>query len=410
MTRPAGLAPTAGACLNGPDLMRPALPTLHPRRSQTGVVRSLIALLAFVIGCGSREARRPSRVPVTVATVETRSVPWEWEATGTVEPVASAEVTAQVGGIVTRIAFREGDGVRAGAPLVLLDARPFEAQVAQAEAALARDRAQARSARLELERSEVLARQQVLASSELEVKRGIADALLASVQGDSALLASARLDLAYATVRAPISGRTGRLRVHVGDVVKPSDPANPVVSIHQLRPIRVAFTIPQADLDALRSERRGGVRVLASTQASDSTWAEGQLAFIDHEVDAATGTVLLKGEFANRDGALWPGAFARVRLRLRDETDAIVVPAAAVGNSQSGAYSYVLRPDTTVEMRPVQVARTWRGLAVIASGLRPGEQVVTDGQVRLSPGARASIRPPAPVGAPATGNPTVRRP
>ncbi len=383
--------------------MCPSLPTIHPRRSQPAVVLPLVALVAFVIGCGSREARRPSRVPVAVATVETRSVPWEWEATGTVEPVASADVTAQVGGIVTRVAFREGDDVRAGAPLVLLDRRPFAAQVDQAEAVLSRDRAQARNAKLELERAEALARQQVIADSELEDKRTSTDALLANVRADSALLARARLDYANATVRAPISGRTGRLRVHVGDVVRPSDPTNPVVSIHQLRPIRVAFTIPQTDLEALRGERRAGVRVLATTEASDTAWAVGQLAFVDHEVDAATGTVLLKGEFANTDGALWPGAFARVRLRLRDEAGAIVVPAAAVGTSQSGSYSYVLRPDSTVEMRSVKVARTWRGLAVIAFGLRPGEQVVTDGQVRLSPGARATIRPAPATGAPAAG-------
>jgi multidrug efflux system membrane fusion protein len=177
------------------------------------------------------------------------------------------------------------------------------------------------------------------------------------------------------------------------------------VSIHQLRPIRVAFTVPQTDLDVLRRQTRDGVRVLASNSSADSNWAEGRLAFVDNQVEAATGTVLLKGEFANRDGALWPGAFVRVRLRLRDEAGVTVVPSAAVGNSQRGAYCYVVLPDTTVEMRPVQVTRNWGGFAVVASGLEPGEMVVTEGQVRLSPGARASIRPApgAPGAAPSGG-------
>jgi multidrug efflux system membrane fusion protein len=355
----------------------------------------LLALLVLLAGCGAREARRTPRIPVAVATAETRSVPLEWEATGTVEPIASADVTAQVGGLVTHVLFREGDDVRAGSALVRLDTRTFASTVDQAEAVLERDRAQARSARLELERAEILARQQVLASGELEDKRDAAAALAATVRADSAVLSRARLDFSHATVRAPISGRTGRLRVHVGDLVKAADPTSPIVSIHQLRPIRVTFTVPQTDLAVLRRQVRDGVRVLASAGGADSAWALGRLAFVDNQVDAGTGTVLLKGEFPNQDGALWPGAFARVRLRLKDEAGVTVVPSAAVGNSQQGPYCYVVLPDTTVELRPVQVARSWSGFAVVTSGLKPGEVVVTDGQVRLSPGARAVIRPAA---------------
>lgn len=377
------------------------LVSLPRSRSAPGLaLAASLALALLGAGCGAKEARRPPRVPVTVAPAEIRNVPLEWEATGTVEPIASADVTAQVGGLVTAVLFHEGDDVAAGRPLVRLDTRAFAAAAAQAEAVLERDRAQARSARLELERAEILARQQVLASGELEDKRDAAAALAATVRADSAALARARLDLSHATVRAPIAGRTGRLRVHVGDLVKPSDPANAIVSIHQLRPIRVTFTVPQTDLDVLRRQSRDGVRVLASSSSTDSNWAEGRLAFVDNQVEAATGTVLLKGEFVNKDGALWPGAFVRVRLRLKDETGVTVVPSAAVGNSQRGPYCYVVLPDTTVEMRPVQVARNWGGLAVVSSGLKPGEIVVTEGQVRLSPGARASIRTP---GGPASG-------
>lgn len=362
----------------------------------------LLSLAALPLGCGSRESRRASRAPIVVAQAESRSIPYEIEASGTVEAAASADVTAQVGGLVTALRFREGDEVAAGAALVQIDPRPLETSVAQAGALLARDRAQARTAQLELERAETLARQQLLASGELEDKRAAAEALAATVLADSANLARARLDLAYATVRAPISGRTGGLHVHVGDVVRPNDSATPIVTIHQLRPIRVRFSVPQADLPALRAEHGARVRVEVTTGPSDTAWTAGRLVFVDNQVDAATGTVLLKGEFANRDGALWPGAFVRVRMRLREDAGVVVVPAAAVGSSQNGPFCYVVKPDTTVELRPVQVARTWRGLSVIRAGLTPGEIVVTDGQVRLSPGARASIRTPGS-GGPAGG-------
>jgi multidrug efflux system membrane fusion protein len=380
-------------------------------RVPCAIVASLVLLAAALAGCAGHETRKPGRIPVTVGRAETRSVPNELDASGTVESIASADVTAQVGGQVTAIPFREGDDVRAGAVLVQLDPRGFEAGVAQASAVLARDRAQARSARLDLERGETLASQQLIAAGDLDTKRASAEALAATVQGDSANLVQARLDLAYASVRAPIAGRTGRLRVHVGDVVKANDPANPVVTINQLRPIRVKFTVAQSELRGLRDENKRDVHVLVNADPSDSAWSEGRLAFMDNQVDAASGTLLLKGEFDNADGRLWPGAFARVRLRLRQQDSALVVPAAAVSNSQSGPYCYVVLPDTTVEMRPVTVSRTWQGLVVIGAGIHPGELVVTDGQVRLSPGAKASIRvPQAPGARVANGGPAGRRP
>ncbi len=368
---------------------------------------SVIPLLA---GCGARDARRTPRPPVTVASAESRVVPYEIEATGTVEPATSAEVTAQVGGLVVRIPFREGADVEAGTTLVQLDARPFETAVAQAAAVLARDRARARSARLELERAETLARQGLLASGELDDKRANAEALAAAAMADSADLSRAKLELAYATIRAPISGRTGRLNVHVGDVVRANDPANPVITIHQLRPIRVRFTIPQTDLGVVREEHRRDVQVLVNAGGADSTWTQGRLAFVDNHVDASTGTLLLKGEFANRDRSLWPGAFARVRLRLREQRGATVVPAAAIGNSQTGTFVWVLKPDSSVELRSVVVTRTWRGLTVVESGVRPGERVVTDGQTRLFPGARATIREPQAAGPAGSTRPPGRRP
>ena len=359
----------------------------------------MLALALSLGACAKAPDRRGGRVPVAVATVETASVPYELDATGTVEPIASADVIAQVGGMVTRIAFHEGDDVREGQVLIELEPRAFEAEVARAAAILERDRAQSRTAQLELTRGETLARQQLLAAGDLDGKRAAAEALAATVLADSASLASSRLDLAHATVRAPISGRTGKLGVHVGDVVRANDPSTAVVTIHRLHPIRVRFTIPQTDMAELQGERRRYIRVRVTAVGSDSAGAEGSLAFVDNQVEAASGTLLLKGEFANTDESLWPGAFVRVRLRLHEQQGAVVVPASAVNSSQSGTYAYVVKPDTTVELRPVTVARSWQNLSVIASGLAPGETVVTDGQVRLSPGARAAIRSPAMAGA-----------
>jgi multidrug efflux system membrane fusion protein len=344
------------------------------------------------VGCAKATARRSQRVPIAVAFAQQRTVPYEIQATGTVEPTESASVIAQVGGLLTRVAFREGDEVRAGQVLFQVDPRPFESAVAQAAAVLARDRAQAEAARLDRERAEALAKQQLIAPGDLDQKVAGAEALAASVRADSAALATARLNLAFATVRAPISGKTGALRAHVGDLVKASDPTAPLITINQVHPIRVRFTVTQSDIPELRRQLGREIRVEVAAAEHDSMWSAGRLVFTDNQVDDASGTLLLKGELPNQDRALWPGQFVRVRLRLYEQKDATVVPAVAVTNSQNGTYCFIVKPDTTVEARPVVVQRTWGELAVIVSGIEVGERVVTDGQLRLSPGAKAVIR------------------
>jgi len=357
-----------------------------------------VSLLAVLSGCAKAPERRGGRVPVTVAVAATRSVPYELDATGTVEPIASADVLPQVGGMVTRIAFHEGDDVRAGQVLVELDKTSFATEVARTAALLERDRAQARSAQLNWERTQALDKQQLVSPGEADAARAAAESAIATVLADSASHTRAVIDLEHATVRAPITGRTGKLGVHVGDVVRANESASVVVTIHQLQPIRVRFTIPQTDMAELQGEHQRDVRVYVVKDDSDSASAEGRLAFVDNQVEAASGTLLLKGEFANTDGELWPGAFVRVRLKLHEQAGATVVPTAAVNNSQSGTYCYVVKPDTTVEMRKVTVTRSWQDLSVVASGLEAGETVVTDGQVRLSPGAKALIRLPGGAG------------
>jgi len=358
----------------------------------------LVVLLVVLSGCAQAPERRGGRVPVTVAVAETRSVPYELDATGTVEPIASADVLPQVGGMVTRIAFHEGDDVRAGQVLVELDKTVFATEMARTAALLERDRAQARTARLAYDRMQALVSQQLVSPGEMDDARSAAEASAATVLADSASHMRAALDLEHATVRAPISGRTGKLGVHVGDVVRGNEAASSVVTIHQLRPIRVRFTIPQANMSELQGERRRDVRVYVVKDDSDSASAEGSLAFVDNQVEVASGTLLLKGEFANADDELWPGAFVRVRLKLHEQLGATVVPTSAINNSQSGPYCYVVKSDTTVEMRPVSVVRSWQDLSIVAAGVSPGETVVTDGQVRLSPGAKAAIRVPGGAG------------
>ena len=371
------------------------------RLSAALLAASLIALLC---GCAQTVERRGGRVPVTVAVAETRTVPYELEATGTVEPIASAAVLPQVGGMVTRIAFHEGDDVRDGQVLVELDKTAFATEVARTAALVERDRAQARTAQLTWERTKALAEQNLVSPGEMDNARAAAEAAIATTISDSASHARAVIDLDHATVRAPIAGRTGKLNVHVGDVVRANDASSAVVTILQLRPIRVRFTIPQTDMSELQGEHRRDVKVYVVKDDSDSSRAEGSLAFVDNQVEVATGTLLLKGEFANADGELWPGAFVRVRLKLHEQDGATVVPTAAVNNSQSGTFIYVVKPDTTVDLRKVTVSRSWQDLSVVAAGLEPGETVVTDGQVRLSPGAKAAIRMPGGAG-PGGGEP-----
>ena len=242
-----------------------AAPTPVPRSGSPAARNAPIALLLVgglaLAGCGASRGRGPQRVPVAVAQAEQRSVPFEIEASGTVEPIQSASVTAQAGGLVTRVAVREGAEVSEGEVLFQLDPRPYEAAAAEAAAVLARSQAQLETARLDVQRAEVLGAQQLISVDELQRKRSAAAALSATVVADSAALASARLDLAHATVRAPIGGRTGSLAVSEGDLVRANDLATPLVTINRIRPIRVRFTVSQTDLSEIRRPRRAPPRV-----------------------------------------------------------------------------------------------------------------------------------------------------
>jgi membrane fusion protein, multidrug efflux system len=353
---------------------------------------AVVALsLALGLGCSRKGTGGPARVPVTIARAVQRPVPFEIVATGTVEPRQTAAVQAQVTGILTHVAFGEGEEVTAGQTLFQIDPRPFQAAVDQAEAMLARDQAQAQSAMLDAQRYAALVKQDYVTQSDYDGKRAAAEALQAAVRADSAAVANARLNLDWATVRAPISGRTGRLMLREGNLVRANAP-DPLVVINQVRPALVRFAVPEQHLADIQRYRQNRLPVLASPGKSDTVFSEGVLTFVDNAVDTATGTVLLKAEFPNRDNALWPGEFLNVRLQLYIEDSALVVPSQAVMTGQQGTYLFVLNQDGTARSQSIAVERTAGPYTVIAQGVRPGDQVVTDGQVRLVSGAPVEVK------------------
>src|SRR5256714_12430702 len=347
--------------------------------------------LALALGCSRKGAGGPARVPVTVAHVEQRAVPFEIPATGTAEPVQTASVQSQVTGVLTHVTFHEGDDVAAGQVLFEIDARLFQAALDQARAVLARDQAQHQAAQLDAQRYAELVKQDYVTKSDYDARRAAAEALQATVRADSAAVANAALNLEWATIRAPIAGRTGRLLVREGNLVRANAP-DPLVVINQIHPILVRFAVPERALPDIQRHRQNRLPVLVSPSKEDTTFTSGSLTFVDNAVDTTTGTVLLKAEFANQDGVLWPGEFLNVRLQLYVEEKAVVVPAQAVMTGQQGTYVFVLNQDGTARSQAVTVERDAGSYAVIAQGVAPGDEVVTDGQVRLVSGAPVEIK------------------
>ncbi|HEX7077081.1 MAG TPA: efflux RND transporter periplasmic adaptor subunit [Candidatus Eisenbacteria bacterium] len=352
---------------------------------------AFLAALAGASGCGDKRPSGQAPVPVLVGRAEIRAVPFEIAATGTVEPIQTVSVLPQVGGLLTRVSFREGAELKAGQVLFQIDPRPYRAALDQALATLSRDRAQAAAAVPDAERFQALAERDYATRDEYEQKRADAEGLLAAVRADSAAVENARLNLEYATIRAPISGRAGALLVHEGNVVKASA-TDPLVTINQIHPIRVRFAVPESFLDQIQAHRAPTPMVTVQSDAGDSSSATGRLTFVDNGVDPATGTILLKAEFPNEDRSLWPGEFVGVRLVLYVEPKALVVPATAVVQGQQGASVFVLKPGRTVAATPVAVARTAGDLAVIARGLAAGDSVIVDGQSRLADKSKVVVQ------------------
>jgi membrane fusion protein, multidrug efflux system len=347
-------------------------------------------------GCSKKDAKAgapPEAAPVTVASVARQDIPVEVSAIGHVEPFTTVDVKARVGGQVTRVGFREGQNVRKGDVLFQIDPRPYQAALAQARAQLERDRALARNAEEDVKRYTDLVKKDYVTREQYDATRANAAAALASARANEAAVQNAQLQLSYCTVTAPVSARTGSVLVHPGNMVQASD-EKPLVVLNQIQPIYVTFSVPESSLAQIRERVRPGekLKVVASPAGNESRSQQGELSFVDNAVNAGTGTILLKATFSNEDETLWPGEYVDVVLTLLTEPQAITVPTQAVQTGQAGQYVWVVRKDGTVESRPVTVSRTQGPVAVVAKGLEAGEQVVTDGQLRLAPGARVEIR------------------
>ena len=350
----------------------------------------LIVAVPLGFACSDRRQGAPPAVPVTATRAEQRTVPFEITAPGTVEPMQAVAVAPQVTGIVTTVRFREGDDVREGEVLVQIDARPYRNALQQAEATLARDVIQLANARRQVERYQGLAQSEYITTEQFEALQTSMQSLEATVQSDSAAMDNARLNLEYTTIRSPISGRTGSLLIKEGNVVRAQGSA-PIVTVNQTRPILVRFAVPAPLLPIVR-QYQGGDLAVRVRPTSDTTSLSGTLIFVDNAVDTTTGTIMLKARFPNTDGQLWPGQFVTATLLLYEERDVVMVPVPAVVEAESGNYVYVVDEENQAQQRPVVVGRTVGDDVIVTQGLTGGETVVTDGQLRLVPGARVQIR------------------
>ncbi len=351
-------------------------------------------------GSADKKGGRPDlAVPVSIAEVQQRSVPLRLQAIGNIEAFATVALKARVDGQIVAVNFQEGREVRKGDVLFRIDSRPFEATLRQVEATHARDSAQRDQARSQERRYLELLEKNFVSKEAYAQIRTNADTAEAVVKASQASMESARLNVEYSTIRSPIDGYAGKVLLQNGNLVKAND-TNALVVVNQVKPIYTTFSVPEQSLPLIRSRMAGGsLAVEVSPPSSDSAAgkviATGTLTFVDNSVDATTGTIKLKARFDNKDGALWPGQFVTVSLRLSEQSDALVVPSQAVQTGPKGRFVFVLKPDMSTEVRPVVVARTDGADSIIAKGLAKSEQVVTRGQLRIAPGVKVVVRPEA---------------
>ncbi len=352
----------------------------------------LLTLLASACSNGKAKNSVPPP-PVVVGLATKKTVPVELRAIGNVQAFSTVMVKSKVGGELVRVHFIEGQDVKRGDLLLTIDPRPYEAALKEAEANLQRDLARARNATEDARRYESLIQRKVVSTQQYDKIRSDADALEATVVADRAAVENANIQLNYCSIRSPIDGRTGSLAVKQGNIIKADDIT--LVVINQIIPIDVSFSVPEQFLPEIRKHMASKkLQVEASSPQSDERPAKGTISFVDNAVDTSTGTIRLKGIFANLERKLWPGQFVNVVLTLSEEPNVIVVPSQAIQTGQEGQYVFVVKPDLTVESRQVVAGRTFNGETVVQKGLQADERVVTDGQLRLSPGARVEIKTP----------------
>jgi multidrug efflux system membrane fusion protein len=335
--------------------------------------------------------KTPAAVPVSAAQVVAKTMPVSLTAIGNVEPFTTVAIKARADGQLISVKFKEGDEVRQGSVMFEIDPRPFAASLKQAQANLAKDRALFDRASEQEKRYKDLLSKNFISPDAYEQVRTNTETAAATVSADEAAIENARLSLEYCTIRSPVTGYAGRIQIQQGNLVKAND-TNPLVTVNQVVPIFASFSVPEQNISDIRKYQADGVlKVQAAFTNLAHAPVTGKLSFIDNTADMTTGTIKLKAEFPNTDKALWPGQFVNVVLTLYEQKDAIVAPSAAVQSGPSGQYVYVVKPDQTVEMRAIKIARAEGDDTVVASGLQAGEQVVIVGQLRLAPGTKVSV-------------------
>jgi len=355
--------------------------------------RAILLIVSIVFlsctACTSKKDKPKTKpaVPVKTTQAQQKDVPILVKAIGTIEAFTSVAIKSQVSGQINRVHFAEGSDVETGALLISIDPEPFQAALNQCEATLAKDQAQAKFAREQASRYEGLVREGIVTHDQYDLLRSNAESLAATLTADRAAIRSAKIQLGYCSIRSPISGRTGTIAMQPGNLVKAND--LPIVTVNQLTPIYVTFSLPEKRLAEIKRAMAGNeLKIEALIPNSPGSSETGTISFLDNAVNPATGTIKLKGVFANKSRKLWPGQFTDVVMTIETRKNAVVVPTNAIQTSQQGQFVYVVKPDSTAEMRPVTSAVAAGEETVVEKGLAAGETVVTDGQLRLTPGAR----------------------
>ena len=357
------------------------------------VCMAVIFAISFLPACSGKKEQQEKKpaAPVTVGAVIKKTVPVHIRAIGNVEAYSTVSIKARVGGDLTHVYFREGQDVNKGDILFSIDSRTYKTALDSVKANLLRDKALAKKAEEDLLRYTELLRDELVSRSQYEQVFANAEALKATIEADKAVVENARLQVEYCTIYAPIAGRTGGLLVNQGNLIKANDD-KPMVVINQIQPVYVNFSVPEQYLREIKKYMSAGkLNVEAFLSKEDKKYFYGILSFMDNTVDTATGTIKLKATFSNKEKALWPGQFVTVRITLSNLQDAVVVSTQAIQTGQQGQFVFVVK-DGTAELRPVTAGVTYEDVTVIEKGLSAGEQVVTDGQMRLMPGAKVEIK------------------
>ena len=350
-------------------------------------------------------------VPVVAGKAEQKDMPIYLDGLGTVQAFNTVTVHSRVDGELDKVLFTEGQDVKTGDLLAVIDPRPFQAALDQAIGKKAQDEAQLANARVTLARNTDLLNKKVLDQQDFDTSKYSADQFQAAVQADQAAIEAAKVQLDYTQIKSPIDGRTGVRLVDAGNIVHAAD-TNGIVVITQMHPISVVFTLPEQNLQDILNQgaANGGLHVSALDRGNTTALDEGTLAVVNNQIDQTTGTIQLKATFPNADLKLWPGKFVNARLILTVRKGAIVIPSGVVQRGPQGTYAYVIKSDKTVEMRPIKVAQTEANLALVDSGLKAGEQVVVDGQYKLQPGSHVELTTPQQQQPAATAKPRTGKP